>query len=317
MTTPAQILISTFAVAHTGNFLLDPLQKSSNEGSACNEYLYELAQHKGWNPEQDLDWQIIDFLQSAPLLDQAEPLRGFNEYERMPPHEKTRVCWQRHAMEVSELLHGEQGALLLASQLVVMMPTSEGKLFASSQVNDEARHVRFFARYLQTIGGRVYPPSRCLQSVINQALSSPDWSIKCAVCQLLIESLALARFAELREQTRVPVLREGLKLILNDEARHVKSGVETLRQFHNTLTPAERNKRLSFIMESAFQLSNSNVACQSLAQSHQWSSTALRRHLREYHIRHPELSRRRLRQLRLNLRASGLLPSNSDPADDA
>jgi hypothetical protein len=236
-----------------------------------------------------------------------EPLRGFAAFEQLAKHEQLGVCWQRHTMEISELLHGEQGALLLASQLVAMMPTTAGKLLAGTQVNDEARHIRFFQRYLSTLGRKAYPPSACLQQVIERALSTPDWSLKCCYCQILIESLALARFRELRENSRIPLLRQGLKLILNDEARHVKFGADTLNTWHKKLSPPERYARAECILENAYLLSNSNLICQQLAIEQGWDSHALRRHLREFHIRNPQLTEQRLRQLRLNLKSAGLL----------
>ena len=38
-------------------------------------------------------------------------------------------------------MHGEQGALLVASQLTSCAPTFNAKLYAASQTFDEARHV--------------------------------------------------------------------------------------------------------------------------------------------------------------------------------
>ena len=50
---------------------------------------------------------------------------------------------------MSQFLHGEQGALLVASQLVSCAPTFNAKMYAASQTFDEARHVEVFNRYLQ------------------------------------------------------------------------------------------------------------------------------------------------------------------------
>ena len=53
------------------------------------------------------------------------------------------------AWALSQFLHGEQGALLVASQLVSCAPTYQAKLYAASQTFDEARHVEVFNRYIQ------------------------------------------------------------------------------------------------------------------------------------------------------------------------
>jgi hypothetical protein len=299
-----------FQAEYTGVFVLD-YQDTETDPACRHHALYQLAQARAWNPEQDLTWQIAACLQDFPTLASAEPLRGFKPFEQLAEHEQRKVCWQRHTMEVSELLHGEQGALLLAAQLVAMMPTTAGKLLASAQVNDEARHIRFFQHYLSAIEKTAYPPSPSLQQVITRALSTPDWSIKCCYCQILIESLALARFRELRESTRVPLLRQGLGLILKDEARHARFGADTLRHWHRNLSTEERHARADTILENAYLLSNSNLACQQIALAMNWDSNALRRHLREFHIRHPQLAERRMRQLKLNIKGAGLILSES------
>jgi hypothetical protein len=60
-----------------------------------------------------------------------------------------KFSWHYQAWTLSQFLHGEQGALLVASQLVSCAPTFDAKLYASSQTFDEARHVETFNRYLQ------------------------------------------------------------------------------------------------------------------------------------------------------------------------
>ena len=46
-----------------------------------------------------------------------------------------------NSWSTSQFLHGEQGALLVASQLASCAPTFNAKLYAASQTFDEARHV--------------------------------------------------------------------------------------------------------------------------------------------------------------------------------
>ena len=55
-----------------------------------------------------------------------------------------------NSWSTSQFLHGEQGALLVASQLASCAPTFNAKLYAASQTFDEARHVECFNKYIQT-----------------------------------------------------------------------------------------------------------------------------------------------------------------------
>ena len=61
------------------------------------------------------------------------------------------------ASGLSQIVHGEQGALLVASQLVSCAPTYNAKLYAASQTFDEARHVEVYNKYLQERIGWTYP----------------------------------------------------------------------------------------------------------------------------------------------------------------
>lgn len=281
--------------------------ESPDKTASRNRSLYETANRKVWNASTDLHWALADALDDFPTHKAAEPLSGFPAYESLSRPQRIALSWQRHAMDISEILHGEQGALLLASQLISGMPTHDGKLFTSSQVSDEARHVDFFARYLHHTTGKVYPPSECLQDVLMMGLSNTNWEIKFIICQLLIESLALARFSEIHQTTRLPLLRSALELILKDEARHVKFGVDALKSVHVNLATSELENRSDFVINSALTLCNININSVRIAREQGWNVAALRKHLRHYQLRHPELARNRLRQLTLNMTQAGLM----------
>ncbi len=68
--------------------------------------------------------------------------------ERCPDREQKNVQHGMVAWQLSQFMHGEQGALIVASQLVGAVPWMEAKFYASSQTMDEARHVEVFSRYL-------------------------------------------------------------------------------------------------------------------------------------------------------------------------
>ena len=66
-------------------------------------------------------------------------------------------------------MHGEQGALLVASQLTSCAPTFYAKLYAASQTFDEARHVEGFNRYLKEKIG--FQPKYDVFNTIDYALN--------------------------------------------------------------------------------------------------------------------------------------------------
>ena len=52
---------------------------------------------------------------------------------------------------LSNFLHGEQGALMVAAQLVNAVPHTDAKFYAATQTMDEARHVEVFAKYIKKL----------------------------------------------------------------------------------------------------------------------------------------------------------------------
>jgi len=151
---------------------------------------------------------------------------------------------------LSQFLHGEQGALLVASQLASCAPSFNAKLYAASQTFDEARHVEVFNRYLQTKLGLSYPVNQGLKSLLDKILTDERWDLKFIGMQIVLEGLALAAFHIAMNDTDDPVLKELLYLVIRDEARHVTFGVNYLEEFVATLSEEEKEDRAQFAYEA-------------------------------------------------------------------
>jgi ribonucleotide reductase beta subunit family protein with ferritin-like domain len=274
--------------------------------------LYEVAKKKVWNASQDVDWKDADRKLELPVDEDANPLRGFYEYEQLSHREKLHIGWWLHGLELSEVLHGEQGALIVASQLVSCMPTVEAKLFASSQVSDEARHVEFFSEYLKEVVGTIQPPSWELERLIKSMIQNPSWDMKFISCQILIESLAMAKFQELREKALSPIMRFAIDYIAKDEARHVKFGTLLLRDYIASLPPSEVQLRSDYVLDNVLRLANAQNVYTRIADEMNWDENALRYHLRKYRIANPQINRSKFRQLALNLSSVGLMTNQTE-----
>jgi hypothetical protein len=155
-----------------------------------------------------------------------------------------------NAWSLSQFLHGEQGALLVASQLVSCAPTYNAKLYAASQTFDEARHVEVFNKYLQQRIGLSYPINTSLKNILDKILTDERWDMKFIGMQIVIEGLALSAFNTTRDTTPDPVLKDIVYLVTRDEARHVTFGVNYLEEFVKTLTDEEREERALFAYEA-------------------------------------------------------------------
>jgi ribonucleotide reductase beta subunit family protein with ferritin-like domain len=147
-------------------------------------------------------------------------------------------------------MHGEQGALLVASQLVSCAPTYDAKLYAASQTFDEARHVEVFHRYLQERCQIIYPINDNLKLLLDKILTDARWDLKFIGMQILIEGLALAAFQAIHQTTRDPLLRQVIALVMRDEGRHVAFGVNYLEDWIRALPEHEIEERAQFAYEA-------------------------------------------------------------------
>ena len=217
--------------------------------------LYELGKELNWDGSIDLDWSKGISKDEYPI--KAEMLARLEGPLSMLD-EKDRLEYMRHgqAWALSQFLHGEQGALLVASQLVSCAPTYQAKLYAASQTFDEARHVEVFARYLQRIHGLEYPCNKNLKALLDKTLTDPRWDLKFIGMQIVIEGLALAAFQTTKETSNCPLLRQLVHYVIRDEARHVTFGINYLTEFLQTLTEEELEDRAQFAYEACVVMRN-------------------------------------------------------------
>ena len=134
--------------------------------------LYELGKKLNWNATLDLDWSKDPYPHTEWATNpEFQQLKGFKPYDDLPEEKKIECSWHLLASGLSQIVHGEQGALLVASQLVSCAPTYNAKLYAASQTFDEARHVEVFNKYLQERIGWNYPVMPGLKLLLDKILS--------------------------------------------------------------------------------------------------------------------------------------------------
>jgi hypothetical protein len=220
------------------------------QGRSRINKLYELGKRLNWNGSIDLDWSL-PFSREEFALDEAfNPFVGYEAYEAMSHAEKVNFSWHRLGSQLSQFLHGEQGALLVASQLASCAPTFDAKLYAASQTFDEARHVEVFNRYLHQRVGIMYPMSPNLKLLIDKVLTDPRWDLKFIGMQIIIEGLALAAFNTMKMVARDPLLKQLVHYVIRDEARHVTFGVNYLEEYCTTLSEEDIEDRAQFAFEA-------------------------------------------------------------------
>jgi len=225
--------------------------------------LYEKAKTSQWNATTDLPWETeVDWDR---LADEAaaqtqrfqvlrntpgSPLAGWGDKE-----------WRAFSVEMqtgvlSQFLHGEQGALVCTGLITATVPWIDAKYYAATQVMDEARHVEVFARYIEEKTNGAYPISPQLGALLDEIIADGRWDITYLGMQIMVEGLALAAFGFMHMLTTEPLLKQLLRYVMSDEARHVAFGVLSLKEFYEGLDAKGVRERQEFAFEAAVRLRN-------------------------------------------------------------
>jgi len=213
--------------------------------------LYDKAVRAQWISDDVLPWQTDVDLEKPGAPEQLLPLFGSDIYNRMTPKERNAINQEAFAWTLSQFLHGEQGALLATAQLVDSVQDLDSKLYAASQVVDEARHVDVFNRYLHAKVGIAYPVNPHLKTLLDMILKDSRWDMKFLGMQIMVEGLALAAFGMIRNNTTEPLLKELTAYVIGDEARHVAFGVLSLRDHYRDQPESVKREREDFVFEAA------------------------------------------------------------------
>jgi len=207
--------------------------------------LYSKSKRLQWDAERDIDWtREID--PSKPIVEEGR--FGFDRIpflRRLGKSTRETFTAQVAAHRLSQFLHGEQGALMVAAALVHAVPDYEGKLYAATQTMDEARHVEVFERYIRKLA-LVYPISPALKRLIDLTLRADHW-VKIAIgMNMVVEGLALGAFHNMRRATSCELLREVIEYVLRDEARHVAFGNVYVQHALSQMHPDDREDIADF-----------------------------------------------------------------------
>jgi hypothetical protein len=203
--------------------------------------LYDKGKTMQWNVDTDIDWSLE--VPEDELVMPIEDSSLGSVLQLCGADEATVRAAVRDELEwgLSQLLHGEQAALQLCAQLVNSVPDMDAKLFAGQQVVDECRHVEMFAKLIARKFGTVHPIGASVKFLLDEMLSSPSWHYKTVGMQVLFEGVAMAIITDIHKRTHNELVRQSMRLVGRDEARHAAFGVLALREQLDQLSAAEHD----------------------------------------------------------------------------
>src|SRR6516225_4562535 len=223
------------------------------DGREALKKLYAKGKQRQWDADTRIDWSLdLDPENPEQLPDETIPIFGSDVFARLSRPERANVRRHFQSWQLSQFLHGEQGALVCTAKIVQQVPSMDAKFYAATQVIDEARHVEAYSRLLHDKFELAYPITPTLQRLLDNVLSDSRWDMTYLGMQVLIEGLALAAFAQIRDQSQNPLAASVNAYVMQDEARHVAFGRFALRDYYPKLTQAERDEREEFAVEACY-----------------------------------------------------------------
>jgi hypothetical protein len=224
--------------------------------------LYEKAKRDQWNGTTQLAWDTDVDPERGIIPEVVNPLIGYPPYDRLSAREKNHLRHGQVALQLSQFLHGEQGAFIVASQLVGAVPWIDAKYYAGTQTMDEGRHVEVFSRYLREKLEWQWPVNESLKELLDATIKDSRWDFKYLGMQIIIEGLAMAAFGNLFQLTTEPLLKELVRYVMKDESRHVAFGMLSLTDFYDDMSAGEMRDREDFIIYACELMRNRLVGDQ-------------------------------------------------------
>jgi hypothetical protein len=223
--------------------------------------LYEKAKTGQWNGTTDLDWSTDVDIEKSIFEDSQilgsgmeQALYANTQLGKWGDKEWLEFGIEGRKWQLSQFLHGEQGALICTAKITETVPWYDAKLYASTQVVDEARHVEVFARYLDEKMGGGYQVNTHLRLLLDDIINDSRWDMTYLGMQIMVEGLALAAFGFLHATTNEPLLKKLLRYVMSDEARHVAFGVLSLQEVYAEMSDAEMKDRQEFAYEASVRM---------------------------------------------------------------
>lgn len=195
----------------------------------------------------DIDWtQRVGVTAYERILDWHGASRS--DYVRsLPKKTQESLARQFVAFDMSQVLHGEQAAMMLAGRLTGAVDDLDARIFAATQAKDEARHVMA----LREVVGRLGPIYDCgpiLRGMLDHLLECDLWPKQVLGLQLFLEARALLSFRQHLLFVKDPTFRDAIMRIERDESQHVAFGIQYLRSGIESLAPAQREELIEYAL---------------------------------------------------------------------
>jgi hypothetical protein len=156
------------------------------------------------------------------------------------PQLRTQFTNETVRIHLSDILLGERAAMLHAVRLCGASEDLGAQENAASQAREEARHAAALTLYIARRWGAPVAPTPVFAAFLDDIATCGNLAQEIAGMQVLVEALGMGIFAALEGELRDPLGKELIRLIMADEASHLKTGVTWMENALGTLSATQR-----------------------------------------------------------------------------
>jgi len=169
---------------------------------------YELAKKQEWQL-RDMPWGEVPPIPETRVGASAEK------------KERRRALWRS---VITQQLQADELAVSMAGQLLNLAPHPEAKLYYSTMVQDEARHVEAWLKLSKEAGG-IAERDPHLDELAQMTLEAETLEEKVFQMQVFFERLIISRFRLIARSSRGTVLEDLCNRLTIDDGIHHSAGV--------------------------------------------------------------------------------------------
>jgi hypothetical protein len=131
---------------------------------------------------------------------------------------------------------------------------------AANQAREEARHAAALTLYIARRWGTPAVPTPVFAAFLDDIATSANLAREIAGMQVLVEGLGMGIFAALEGELRDPLGQALIRLIMTDEASHLKTGATWMENALSTLTGTQRDQLEAWTAHQFLRLSRGLLA---------------------------------------------------------
>jgi len=218
------------------------LEEHLQDRERIAERLLDASDKHSFDPDVEVDWDapLVEGMYALP--EHLISLYGTPMWEQMPLEQRQALSRHEVACMASVGIWFEIILMqLLTRHIYDLDYQSDHVRYALTEMADECRHSKMFARLVRSMQAPLYRPSptvRQLGRFLKTYASTPGAFTATLLCEEILDRIQRQTFPD---ETVQPVVRQVTRIHVVEEARHIRYAREELARQMQVCGPVERH----------------------------------------------------------------------------